>query len=68
MLPRFQKIYAQSYMVQEGLPLFRPCSRNLNGIRTIQSMAQEDREIERFKSVNGDFVNKNIDLSSQIPF
>ena len=58
-----KKIYAQSYMVQEGFASVSTfVQENLNGIRTIQSMAQEDREIERFKSVNGDFVNKNIDL------
>tara|TARA_B100000519_G_scaffold197859_1_gene206329 strand:- start:142 stop:1599 length:1458 start_codon:yes stop_codon:yes gene_type:complete len=58
-----KKIYAQSYMVQEGFASVSTfVQENLNGIRTIQSMAQEDREIERFKSVNGDFVDKNIDL------
>ena len=58
-----KKIYAQSYMVQEGFASVSTfVQENLNGIRTIQSMAQEDREIERFKTVNGDFVNKNIDL------
>ncbi len=58
-----KKIYAQSYLVQEGFSSVSTfVQENLNGIRTIQSMAQEDREIERFKTVNGDFVHKNIDL------
>ena len=58
-----KKIYAQSYLVQEGFSSVSTfVQENLNGIRTIQSMAQEDREIERFKTVNGDFVDKNIDL------
>ena len=58
-----KKIYAQSYLVQEGFSSVSTfVQENLNGIRTIQSMAQEDREIERFKTVNGDFVDKNINL------
>ena len=58
-----KKIYAQSYLVQEGFSSVSTfVQENLNGIRTIQSMAQEDREIEQFKTVNGDFVDKNINL------
>ena len=58
-----KKIYTQSYLVQEGFSSVSTfVQENLNGIRTIQSMAQEDREIERFKTVNGDFVDKNINL------
>ena len=58
-----KKIYAQSYLVQEGFASVSTfVQENLNGIRTIQSMAQEDREIEKFRRVNGDFVDKNINL------
>lgn len=58
-----KKIYAQSYLVQEGFASVSTfVQENLNGIRTIQSMAQEEREIEKFRTVNSDFVDKNIDL------
>ena len=58
-----KKIYAQSYLVQEGFASVSTfVQENLNGIRTIQSMAQEDGEIEKFRRVNGDFVDKNINL------
>ena len=58
-----KRIYSQSYLVQEGFSSVSTfVQENLNGIRTIQSMAQEQREIERFRQVNGDFVEKNIDL------
>jgi ATP-binding cassette subfamily B protein len=58
-----KKIYAQSYLVQEGFASVSTfVQENLNGIRTIQSMAQEDREIEKFREVNSDFVDKNINL------
>lgn len=61
---RFAKeIYTQSYLVQEGFASVSTfVQENLNGIRTIQSMAQEGREIEKFRAVNSDFVDKNINL------
>lgn len=58
-----KKIYARSRRVQEGFAeLSAFVQENLNGIRTVQSMAQEDREIERFEQVNQDFADRNLTL------
>ncbi len=58
-----KKIYARSRLVQEGFAdLSTFVQENLNGIRTVQSMAQEDREIERFRGVNQDFADRNLIL------
>jgi ATP-binding cassette subfamily B multidrug efflux pump len=55
-----KRIYAQSYRVQEGFSdLSTFVQENLNGIRTVQAMAQEDEEINRFKNVNQDFADNN---------
>jgi len=56
-------IYEQSYKVQDGFSsLSTFVQENLNGIRTVQSMAQEQDEIERFAGVNQDFADRNLDL------
>jgi ATP-binding cassette subfamily B protein len=53
-----RRIYAQSITVQEGFSsLSESVQENLNGIRTIQTHAQEDREVERFKSVSGAYAD-----------
>ncbi|MGE0625027.1 MAG: ABC transporter ATP-binding protein [Pseudomonadales bacterium] len=58
-----KRIYARSQRVQEGFAeLSTFVQENLNGIRTVQAMAQEDREIERFSAVNQDFADRNLDL------
>lgn len=55
-----KKIYAQSYSVQEGFSeLSTFVQENLNGIRTVQAMAQEDDEIGRFSEVNQRFADYN---------
>tara|TARA_R110002072_G_scaffold20841_3_gene75135 strand:+ start:5371 stop:7167 length:1797 start_codon:yes stop_codon:yes gene_type:complete len=55
-----KRIYAQSYRVQEGFSdLSTFVQENLNGIRTVQAMAQEDEEISRFENVNQDFADHN---------
>lgn len=55
-----KRIYAQSYRVQEGFSdLSTFVQENLNGIRTVQAMAQEDEEINRFKNVNQNFADNN---------
>ena len=55
-----KQIYQQSYQVQEGFSgLSTFVQENLNGIRTVQAMAQEDDEINRFKNVNQDFADSN---------
>jgi len=58
-----KRIYAQSHRVQEGFSeLSTFVQENLNGIRTVQSMAQEEREVERFDQVNGQFLDFNMKL------
>lgn len=63
------RIYAQSYRVQEGFSeLSTFVQENLNGIRTVQAMAQEDEEINRFKNVNQDFADYNQSLFETTSF
>jgi len=60
-----RRIYAQSYLVQEGFSeLSTFVQENLNGIRTVQAMAQEAREVERFDAVNEQFLDYNMGLFS----
>lgn len=64
-----KRIYHQSYLVQEGFSgLSTFVQENLNGIRTVQSMAQEDREISRFSNVNQDFAERNLHLFTTTSF
>jgi ATP-binding cassette subfamily B multidrug efflux pump len=64
-----KRIYAQSYRVQEGFSeLSTFVQENLNGIRTVQAMAQEDEEINRFKNVNQDFADYNQSLFETTSF
>jgi ATP-binding cassette subfamily B protein len=52
------RIFHQSTLVQEGFSsLSEMVQENLNGIRTIQTHAQEDREIERFKTVSSNYAD-----------
>jgi ATP-binding cassette subfamily B protein len=56
-------IYHQSYIVQEGFSsLSTFVQENLNGIRTVQSMAQEKDEVNRFSGVNAEFAEQNLSL------
>ena len=58
-----KQIYAQSHTVQEGFSdLSTFVQENLNGIRTVQAMAQEGKEIERFEGVNHKFAQDNLVL------
>jgi ATP-binding cassette, subfamily B, multidrug efflux pump len=53
-----KRIYEQSTIVQEGFSsLSESVQENLNGIRTIQTHAQEDREVARFKAVSGAYAD-----------
>ena len=53
-----KRIYEQSTIVQEGFSsLSESVQENLNGIRTIQTHAQEDREVARFKQVSGAYAD-----------
>lgn len=58
-------IYGQSHTVQEGFSTLSTfVQENLNGIRTVQSMAQEQDEIKRFSAVNDEFAEQNLRLFS----
>jgi len=51
------KIFAQSTIVQQGFSnLSAQVQENLNGIRTIQTHAQEDRETKRFEETSSDYA------------
>ena len=64
-----KRIYAESYRVQEGFSeLSTFVQENLNGIRTVQAMAQEDEEIDRFKNVNQEFADYNQSLFETTSF
>jgi len=64
-----KRIYAQSYVVQDGFSTLSTfVQENLNGIRTVQAMVQEDREIERFAQVNQNFADRNLDLFTTTSF
>jgi ATP-binding cassette, subfamily B, multidrug efflux pump len=53
-----RRIYEQSTIVQEGFSsLSESVQENLNGIRTIQTHAQEDREVARFRAVSGTYAD-----------
>ena len=48
-----RRIFSQSMLVQEGFSILSAqVQENLNGIRTIQTHAQEDREIDRFEATS----------------
>ena len=58
-----QRIFIRSQRTQEGFAeLSTFVQQNLNGIRTVQAMAQESREIERFAATNQTFADDNIAL------
>ena len=53
-------IYRQSHIVQEGFSTLSTfVQENLNGIRTVQAMAQEQDEVRRFGLVNDEFARDN---------
>ncbi len=57
------RLYRQSMKVQEGFSsLSEFVQENLNGIRTIQTHAQEDREIARFKTISSDYADSYFDM------
>ncbi len=58
-----KQIYVQSHRVQEGFSTLSTfVQENLNGIRTVQAMAQEHEEINRFAAVNQTFAEDNLTL------
>lgn len=55
-----KRIYAESHQVQEGFSdLSTFVQENLNGIRTVQAMVQEEDEVQRFAGVNAGFAEQN---------
>lgn len=53
------KIFSQSTIVQEGFSnLSAQVQENLNGIRTIQTHAQEAHEIRRFEETSSDYASE----------
>jgi len=58
-----KRIYDQSHLVQEGFSTLSTfVQENLNGIRTVQAMAQEQEEVARFSNVNQAFADYNLNL------
>ena len=58
-----RRIYVQSHRVQEGFSTLSTfVQENLGGIRTVQAMAQEEREVDRFGGVNQEYVDRNLAL------
>lgn len=56
-----KSIYARSLSVQEGFAdLSEYVQENLNGIRTIQALAQEDAEVKRFSKLNDHYADAYI--------
>lgn len=54
-----RKIFVQSTLVQEGFSeLSAQVQENLNGIRTIQTHSQEDREIARLEARSSDYAHE----------
>lgn len=58
-----KRIYDESHLVQEGFSTLSTfVQENLNGIRTVQAMAQEHEEVARFSNVNQEFADHNLNL------
>lgn len=58
-----KRVFTLSMAVQEGFAeLSDHTQENLNGIRTVQALAQEDEEIRRFNSVNAKYADNYLAL------
>ncbi len=59
-----KKVYARSLAVQEQLAAISDRTQeNLSGIQQVKIYAQEDREIERFRSLSDGFRRKQLSLA-----
>ncbi len=59
-----RRVYARSLAVQQGFAsMSEQVQENLNGIRTVQALVQEHREIERFDSVNLEYATRFMTLA-----
>ncbi|MCP5069824.1 MAG: ABC transporter ATP-binding protein [bacterium] len=58
-----RRLYRESLAVQEGFStLSDRVQENLGGIRTVQALGQEEREIARFAATNDDYLDRNLAL------
>lgn len=58
-----RRVFERSMRVQEGFAeLSEQVQENLNGIRTVQALVQEAKEIERFDAVNLDYAGRYLAL------
>ena len=58
-----KRMYKYSIVVQEGFAnISHQVQENLNGIRTIQSLVQEDEEIKRFDKINQDYASNFLEV------
>ena len=59
-----RRVYVRSLAVQRGFAsLSEQVQENLNGIRTVQALVQEDHEIARFDAVNLDYATRFMTLA-----
>ncbi len=59
-----RRVFAQSLAVQEGFSsLSEQVQENLNGIRTVQALVQEEHEVARFDRVNDNYAQRFFTLS-----
>jgi ATP-binding cassette subfamily B protein len=59
-----RRVHAESLRVQEGFAsLSAQVQENLNGIRTVQALVQEEHEIRRFDAVNLDYAVRFMQLT-----
>jgi ATP-binding cassette subfamily B protein len=58
-----RQVFKDSLAVQKGFAaLSEHVQENLNGIRTVQALVQEDHEIARFQTVNRDYAQRFMTL------
>ena len=58
-----KRMYTYSVIVQEGFAdISHQVQENLNGIRTVQSLVQEDEEIKRFDKVNDQYADDFLEV------
>src|SRR5262245_12709498 len=64
-----RQVFKDSLAVQEGFAsLSEHVQENLNGIRTVQALVQEDHEIARFQTVNRDYARRFLTLRTTNSF
>ena len=64
-----KRVYRESFAVQEGFSMLSTfVQENLNGIRTVQAMAQEPEETARFARINQHYttINKRLFVTTSL--